>query len=241
MESNFGNYNFLESFNRIDEVILESDNSFEELDRIPSRDKLTFNNGFYVNCSALYVDIRDSSELPTKHNRPKLAKLYRAYISEIVALLNGNANCAEINIIGDGILGIFDTPFQKDINDVFSDAYQISSLVAVLNYKLKKNDIEQIRIGIGASWGRALMIKAGFKGSRINDIIWMGEVVNEASKLSSYGNKTWSDNEIQVSINFYNNLDEYNKTLLQWNANRKCYHGNIGSKPMIEWYEQNCL
>jgi class 3 adenylate cyclase len=241
MESNYNQYNFIESFGRIDDIILESDNSFEELNSIPSRDKLTFNNGFYVNCSALFVDIRDSSELPKKHNRPKLAKLYRAYISEIVALMNSDSNCAEINIIGDGILGIFDTPSKTNINEVFSIAYQISSLVAVLNYKFKKNDIETIKIGIGASWGRALMIKAGFKGSCINDVVWMGDVVNEASQLSNYGNNMWFDKEIMVSSVFYNNLNEYNKALLQWNADRMCYHGNVGSIPMIEWYNQNCL
>ena len=80
MESNFSTYRYLDSFERIDTIIAESENSFEELNGIPSREKLTFANGFYVFCSALVVDIRESSKLPDKHNRPKLAKLYRSYI-----------------------------------------------------------------------------------------------------------------------------------------------------------------
>jgi class 3 adenylate cyclase len=44
-----------------------------------------------------------------------------------------------------------------------------------------------IRSGIGMSYGRALMIKAGFNGSGINDVVYMGDVVNRASKLAGLG------------------------------------------------------
>lgn len=86
MQTNFTYYDFEKSITRIDEILDESDKSFEELNSIPSRDKLTYKNGFYVNCTALFVDIRDSSSLPTKHKRPTLAKIYRSYISEVVAI-----------------------------------------------------------------------------------------------------------------------------------------------------------
>jgi len=240
MESNFTIYKYLDSFGRIDTIIAESENSFEELRSIPSRDKLTFTNGFYVDCSALVVDIRDSSQLTEKHNRPKLAKLYRSYISEVVAVMNGNPTCSEINIIGDGVVGIFNTKTKPDIDSVFGTAYTIASLVDVLNYKLKKAGIEQITVGIGISYGRALMIKAGSKGSGINDVVWMGDVVNEATILSSYGNSSWSDREIMVSKDFNVNLNEHNQNLLEYNSNRHCYHGNVINVAMHEWYQENC-
>jgi class 3 adenylate cyclase len=213
---------------------------FKNYLKYPPRDKLTFNNGFYVNCSALVVDIRNSSNLPSIHNRPKLAKLYRAYISETVAVMNGNPNCAEISIIGDGISGIFKTPYTKDIDDTFATAYTISSLIDVLNCKFKKYDIQQISGGIGISYGRALMIKAGYKGSGINELVWMGDVVNEAHKLASFGNKTWSDKRTMASNDIYINLNDCNKNLLEWNRDRQCYHGNIGRTDIIEWYRLNC-
>jgi class 3 adenylate cyclase len=241
MESNYIYYDYINSFGRIDEIVSESDNSFQELSEIPSRDKLTFNNGFYVNCSALVVDIRNSSNLPNIHNRPKLAKLYRSYISETVAIMNGNSNCAEISIIGDGISGIFKTPYTNDIDAVFATGYTISSFIDVLNYKFKKHDIQQIGVGIGISYGRALMIKAGYKGSGINELVWMGDVVNEAHKLASFGNRTWSDKRIMASNDIYTNLNEDNKKLLERNQDRQCYHGNVGRTDIIEWYNQNCL
>lgn len=240
METNYITYDFDKSFIRIDEIIASSDISFEELNEIPSRDKLTYTNGFYVNCSALFVDIRDSSQLPNKHTRPKLAKLYRTFLSEIVAIMNGNNICAEVNIVGDCVSGIFNTPIKTNIDLVFITAARISSLIDVMNHKFSKNTIEQIDVGIGLSYGRALMIKAGFNGSGINDIVWMGDVVNEASKLASYGNRTYTDREIMVSNTFYQNLNEHNQELLVVNYLRNCYNGNIIDIEMNKWYQENC-
>ena len=240
MKSNHITYDYIKSFGRVDDIISASDNSFEELNEIPSREKLTYNNGFYVNCAALFVDIRSSSQLPKKHTRPKLAKLYRVYLSEIVAIMNGIDSCAEINIVGDSVSGIFNTPYQLNINKVFNVAAKISSLIDVINCKFKKKNIEQIVVGIGLSYGKALMIKAGYNGSGINEIVWMGDVVNEASKLSSFGNQTFSDHEIMLSDMIYENLYKNNQELLSYNYFRNCYHGNIGWPEMDAWYQENC-
>lgn len=236
MKSNHIAYDYLKSFERIDIILDESDNSFEELKSIPSREKLTYNNGFYVNCSAIFVDIRKSSQLTDKHLRPKLAKLYRVFISEVVAVMNGNELCAEINIIGDCVSGIFDTPSKDDINSVFSIAARVTSLIKVMNCKFKKREIEQIEVGIGISYGRALMIKAGYNGSGINDVVWMGDVVNESSKLSNEA----ANNQIIVSKVFYDNLNEGNQSLLNSSLWNDYYSGYIINTRMDGWYEENC-
>ncbi len=238
MESKHVNYDYENSFKRIDNIIESSENSFEELKEIPSRDKLTFTNGFYVYCSALFVDIRNSSSL--KHNRPKLAKLYRAYTSEVIAVMNGNTYCSEINVVGDGVLGIFNTTTKPAIDTVFSTSAQISALIKVLNCKFKKKDIEEIKIGIGISYGRALMIKVGYKGTEINDVLWMGDVVNEAFKLSNYANRNPFDGETMVSEAIYTNLNEDYQKLLKPNYSYECYEGNIIHSEMNEWYKENC-
>lgn len=240
MEANNSLYLTSSSIDRILSIISESDNSFEKLDDIPSRDRLTFTNGFYTNCSAIFIDIRDSSKLTEKHNRPKLAKLFRSYISEIVAIMNGDVNCREINIVGDGVLGIFSSTLKSQINSVFSTAARLESVVDILNCIFGKNDIESITVGIGVSWGRALMIKAGYMGSGINDLVWMGDVVNEATKLASYGNKTMQDREIMVSTTIYSNLDELGQGLLSWNSERHCYHGYVINTFMDNWVKENC-
>lgn len=240
MESSFKPYNVEESDERIKEILKTEDKEYEELDEIPPRDKLTYNNGFYVYCTALFVDVRNSSILPDKYKRPTLARIYRSYISEVVALLNGNSDCKEINIHGDSVWGIFNTRSKTDIDDVFSTSASISSVVNLLNCRLKKKGIEPISIGIGLDYGRALMIKAGYKGSGINDVVWMGDVVNKASKLCSYGNRSYNDCETMVSSVFFSNLNEENKKLLNYNYFRQCYHGDIINKHIDNWVKERC-
>ena len=240
MESNHIDYDHKVSFSRIKEVLDASDNSFEELDHIPARSRLTYTNGFYVKCSALFVDIRDSSSLPSKYKRPKLAKLYRSYLSEVVAVMNGSSLCSDIVINGDCVSGIFNTPKKKDLDSVFSVSAQVSSVIKFLNHHYSKNGIDPIKVGIGLSWGRALMIKSGYKGSGLNDVVWMGDVVNEASNLCGYGNKEYSDEQTMVSEVYHGNLNDHNKGLLSYNHSRSCYHGDIISKSMDGYCKEKC-
>lgn len=241
MKANYKGYDIDESVARVDEILTTSDAVFEETNSIPSRDKLTFSNGFYVNCSALFIDIRNSSQLPKKYQRPSLARIYRAYISEMVAIMNGNQDCSEVNINGDAVWAVFNTPYQENINLVFSTAAQLASMTAILNCRFKKKQgYEPISTGIGMAYGRALMLKAGYKGSTINEVVWMGDVVNEASNLCGYGNKAYGDNHLMVSNTFYGNLKKSNQDLLCKNSTRDCYHGNVINLAMDGWWTENC-
>ncbi len=239
MQTNYITYEYTKSISRIDTILDQQDTSFEEVKSFPSIDKLTFTNGFYVNATALFVDIRDSSNMIKNHNRPTLAKIYRSYLSECTAVINGNIFCAEVNIHGDCVWGIFDSQYKSQIDSIFSTAAELSSLIDTLNCKYKKYGIKPISVGIGIEFGRVLMIKAGYSGSGLNDVVWMGEVVNDARKLCSYGNRTPWDNETMVSSDFYSNLNDHNKSLLTWNSNRNCYHGDIINISMDEWLKNN--
>jgi class 3 adenylate cyclase len=240
MKSDHAEYNVKDSVDRINQIITAQDSNYEERDRIPTRNELTYINGFYVKCSALCVDIRKSPELPDFHANIAHVKLYRAFISEVTAVMNGNPKCAETYINDNSVLGVFDTPFQEDVDEVFSTGAQISSLIDIMNYKFRKSNLNEIKIGIGLSYGKALAVRAGYKGSGVNEIIWMGNVVEEASKLASYGNKESTDKESMVSEITYYNLNEKNREILSFNPARNCYHGDIVNTYMNLWYKQHC-
>jgi class 3 adenylate cyclase len=190
MDSNYRAYNYISSFSRIDDILALPAGNYEEVNALPDRDRLTFTNGFYAYCSAMFIDIRDSSTLPSKYKRPALAKLYRAFISEMVAIFNSATFAREINIVGDCVWGVYNTTLKSKIDEVFGLAATANSLAKTLNYKLGKAGYDTpIRVGIGMSYGRALMIKAGHSGSGINDVVYMGDVVNEAAKLASKGSE----------------------------------------------------
>lgn len=239
MQVTYSCYDFDKSIERIVETLDSSDVLYEDKSSIPSRDLLTFNNGFYVKCSALFVDIRKSKDLPSKHKRPTLAKIYKTYISEVIAVLRGNSKISELSIEGDCVWAVFDTPNKVDIDSVFSTAAQISSLIDILNIKYKKKGYSELTVGIGISWGESLYIKAGYKGSGINEVVWLGELVGEAAKLCSYGNRNYNDAEIMVSSDFYSNLNEDNKKMLVTSSYSNCYEGNVVNVAMNKWVETN--
>jgi class 3 adenylate cyclase len=110
----------------------------------------------------------------------------------------------------------------------------------MLNYQLKKHGYDAIEVGIGISYGRALVIKAGFLGSGINDVVCMGDVVNAAAKLAAHGNESYSDQPIMVSDVFRDNLNDDNKKLLSWSSMRSAWQGTFVNVAMEAWYQENC-
>lgn len=202
-------FHISESKDRLDEILNESDTSFEELKEIPDVSRLTFKNGYYVDCSSIFIDIRRSKALTDVHKRPTLAKIYRCFISEMVAVFSDETRCREINIQGDCVWGVFNTPLREDIKSIINVMARANSVRKLINKRLSKKAITQIDVGIGASYGTALMVKAGFYGSAINDIIYMGDVVNMASKMCSLGDTGDATKSAQVITPVvYDNLDD---------------------------------
>lgn len=236
-------YDFLESYERLEEII-DSTSNFEEYDDVPNSESLTYTNGYYFDCYSIFIDIRDSSKLPERYQRRTLAKIYRAYISEVVAIFQSYENCKEINIVGDSVWAIFRAKNKADILEVFSASYTAQSLIGSLNYKLCKKGIESIRVGTGIGKGRALMIKAGFKGSSINNVIYMGHVVNQASKMCSKAGKEVTssiviDSECHNDLSGYQNSDgKKYQEMFEKKYLEDYYHGSLIRMDMEEWLNE---
>ena len=59
------------------------------------------------------------------------------------------------------------------------------------------------------------MIKAGYSGSGINDIVHMGDVVNSAAKLAAIGGmRPLEPGPLIVGGQFHHNLNDHNKSLV---------------------------
>lgn len=242
MESNHTmSYSVEKSSERMDDILDSSNSNFKDTDSIPLRSELTFKNGYYVNITAIFIDIVGSSDMTDEHRRPTLAKMYRAFLSECVAIMNSENNCKEISINGDCVWGVFNTPYKSDIDEVISVSAKLNSMIKILNYKLRKKGYSEISIGIGIDYRRALMVKAGYSGSGINDIIWMGDVVNSACHLCNKAGRDFRK-VIIISKTVYDNLNEHNQGLFSsyldgWTTR---YEGNIINTGMEEWYDKNC-
>lgn len=239
MEASTSIYVHSDSIERIKEILNSSDAAYEERDEIPARSALTYQNGFYVSCSALFIDIRGSKELAEKHTRPVLAKIYKCYISELTAILRDNSNVNEIYIEGDCVWGIFNTPYKSNINELFSTAAKASSLIDTLNILLRKKNYSTLTVGMGMAYGTSLVVKAGHKGSGVNEVVWLGKLVGEAAALCAKASKTFLDYELMVSNVVYENLNDENKKLLEQHISMNCYHGHVINVSMNEWVKNN--
>lgn len=238
MEAKYSYYDYEKSIERIDEILNSSDASYEDKKSIPSRDQLTFTNGYYVDASVIFIDMRGSKALAEKHTRPVLAKMYRTFISELVAVLRGHGTVFEIYIEGDAVWGVFDTPTKPDIDKVFSTAAQAASLVDILNVKLKRKNYTQVNVGIGIAYGQSLLIKAGYQTSGVNEVVWIGKVVGEAAKLCDLAGRLWT-HRMFVSNTLYSNLNEPNQKLLSKDYVNDCYTGDVVNTTMEDWVKKN--
>ena len=242
MEANHSiTYDVEKSAERIDGIQDASNDNYEDVKEIPSRDDLTFTNGYYMNITSVFIDIVGSSDMSDENKRPTLAKKYRSFLSECVAIMNEQDICKEVNINGDCVWGVFETPKKSDIATVFTIIGKLNSLVEILNYKFDKKNYGKIEVGIGVDYGRALMIKAGYSGSGINDVIWMGDVVNNACHLANSAGRD-GIKPILVSYTIYNNLSDDNKEFL---SEKKVdgvtrFQGNFLNHNMNVWYKENC-
>ena len=238
MEANYSFYDFNQSIERIPEILDTQDTKFADKDAVPSRSTLTYTNGFYVKISSMFVDMRGSKDLAEKHTRPVLAKIYRSFISELVAVLKGHPKVQEVSIEGDCVWGVFDTPLKDHIDHLFGTAAQAASLIDILNYFYRQRNITTINAGIGLAYGRALFIKAGYKGSSISEVVWAGDVVTEAAQLCSYGASTSQDSRVMLSDTVYSNLREDYKKLCARNRLRGCYHADLWNVDMNDWLKR---
>ncbi|RXI44189.1 adenylate/guanylate cyclase domain-containing protein [Clostridium tetani] len=234
-------YDVDKSSERMDAILDASSDNYCDKKSLPLRSDLTYKNGYYVKITAIFIDIVSSSEMTDEHKRPTLAKMYRVFLSECVAIMNAECNCKEININGDCVWGVFDTPKKSDVDEVISVAAKLNSMIKILNYKLRKKKYSETSIGIGIDYGRALMVKAGYSGSGINDVIWMGDVVNSACHLCNKAGRDYRE-VIVISDIIYNNINEHNQSLFSSYADgwTTRYEGNIINTAMDNWYNENC-
>ena len=209
-------FNINDSSTRIDRYLTQAVDA-ETVENVPAEKDFTYDNGYYVDCCAVFVDIRKSSQLTYEDTKKNVSKIYRSFVSEITAVMQSVKQCKHINIVGDCVSGIFDTANQReDLKEIFLMVAKINSIIKVLNGKLAKRDLPEIAVGIGVDYGRTLVVKAGYQGSGLDELVWMGKVVNNAAHLCDKANKEGNP-IVLCSESFYNGL-----------GNAKCTKYKVG-------------
>lgn len=86
------------------------------------------------------------------------------------------------------------------------------------------------------------MIKAGYSGSGINDLVYMGDVVNVPAHLAHKAGRG-GNHPIWAGAGFAGNLNEHNSGLLassyDFELGRTVHVGNVASTAMNDWIDAN--
>ena len=194
--------------------ILKSKTPIEEKETIPSDQEFTYENGITCWVSAIFVDMKNSSAL-FKTKDEKLARLLRAFTSEIITIFQNFSKYSQIGIRGDCVYAIYSTPKKDDLNEIFDIAVYVNTFMKMFNKLLVENKYSTISIGIGLGCDKELIIKAGRSGTGINDKIWIGKAVVDAANLSSVANRH-GYKKIAMNSCFYNNIKDFSANKREW-------------------------
>lgn len=200
-------YDYIQGKNRV-ESILDNNMIIEEKEKLPSDSNFTFENGYRTWLTSIFIDIRDSSRLFTSENQEQTAKVIRAFISELIEILRDDDGfMLEIGIRGDCVYAIYNTPLKSDELKCADKTFYANTFINMFNKMLEQRGIEPIKAGIGMSTGYDLVIKTGRKGVGINEKVWIGTAVTEASNLSSLGDKNSYRRLMYSSLSYSNFID----------------------------------
>lgn len=224
--------------------ILNNEIEISDSKKIPKDDsKFTFSNGYYVWVTAIFVDIRNSSELFSKkglEDKKETAKLVRAFTSEIIEILRCDTeNMREIGIRGDCVYAIYTTPSKIDIFECANKCFYVNTYLNMLNKMLLSKQKSEFKAGIGMATSEELIIKAGRERTNINSKVWIGDAVSRASNLSSLGESEISDKRLFFSskshYNFIDLLKEENnsKDVNSWFTKYTDDNGDVSYKANI--------
>lgn len=235
-------YNYVDSKNTI-KNILNSKTDITKKSKIPASDnEFTYENGVRVWVGALFIDIVDSSKL-FKDANEDTARMMRAFCSETISILKDNSNYYEIGIRGDCVYAVYNAAYQIDLLNIYNDACRINTFMRMLNKLLKQNDYPEISVGIGLGCDEELVVKAGKSGTGINDKIWIGKALVDASHYADKASREFYD-PIAMSSTFYNNISEMlingNPKYKDWiTYSNSCYHCNTVNIEFDKWIDNN--
>jgi len=201
---------------------------------------LTFNNvgkSFYA--TVLYIDIRHSSELLDAHRYANVAKLLSAFYNAIVRIANHDRG--EIRSFnGDSLLVFYMGTEEETISKAICSAMRMSYAITDIVNPLMRG-LSNLDFGIGIDYGKVLAKKVGISGSVNKDLIWIGNGVNRATKISD---KCKHPYHIGISDKLYQKLDgamvythdDVGLLKSMWIQSNMVYNGNTETIHKTSYY-----
>lgn len=136
------NYDYKAGKKRIKEI-LNSKLEVIEDSKIPKDNNFTFSNAHYGWVTAIFVDIRNSTDLFSKDDKEIVSKMIRSFTSEVIEILRKDDLLREIGIRGDCVYAIYTTPIKADILEIMDKSFYINTFMEMLNKLLVEKVFQQ--------------------------------------------------------------------------------------------------
>jgi uridylate cyclase len=150
------------------------------------------NEAMQFDATALFIDVRQSTDISNTFRRQTAAKMMKAYFSGAVKIINDNGGRVR-SFNGDGMLALFMGGTRT--SPAVKSAMQVDWFVGnALQPKFRRyfaNNLSALgnalgfEIGCGIDDGTIFAVKVGIRGT--NDVAWVGRCTNTAAKLSNLG------------------------------------------------------
>ena len=241
-------YDYKEGKKKVEEIL--NNNTEIQKKQVPKDDSnFTYDNGVKSWIGSIFVDIVGSKKLIEGEKDIIVAKVLRCFSSEIISIMNSSYNVRQIGVRGDCVYGVFSTPDKTAVYELFVISSYINTLVKMLNKLFSKKGFPNIKVGIGVGIGEDLIVKAGKKGTGINDRIWIGKAVIDACVLADKAGRNGKDSigySELAYINFIDELLENSPEAKSWftesfdyTRGKKEYYGEIINIDFNKWINGN--
>ena len=151
-------FSFEESLSRLDQM-LNVQGAVEDipLASVPPLSDIPRKGGVVAYCSVMQLEMKVSSD----NSSTQLINLFRAFISEAVAIVSSHPHCIDVLALGTRLTAVFNTPLKKDIEALIDRVAMINSLAQVVSKKAMGVGLPEIRVGMGIDYGKVMLMRLG--------------------------------------------------------------------------------
>lgn len=168
------------------------------------------NKAKLLTATALFIDIRQSSDITNSFRRQTAAKMLKSYFDGAIRIIRHNGGDVR-SFNGDGMLALFVGDSQR--NNAAKAAMQVKWFVQFVLWPKFNGYFEgnedargkrlDFSVGCGMDHGDIYAVKVGIRGT--NDVAWVGRCTNTAAKLA---NVLHSPDNIAVTRAVYTALNK---------------------------------
>lgn len=153
---------------------------------IPNIEDVSYSESKILETSVLHIDMRGSTDIVRAFSAIDALKIYKIFHGTIVTVARYKKARVR-TFAGDRVGVVFDVTKRVSSNAVETALLMQAVLECVVNPYLLQKFRYEIKYGIGISVGEMLVGRIGQYGTSNNDLVWLGEAMNVASKLADEG------------------------------------------------------